>query len=160
TIVELSRQLNKKNIKLRMLDIGGGMGVRYRDEKPPAPEYYASITQEILRSQPFEVVVEPGRAIAANAGIMVTRVEYLKHTLQRDFAIVDAGMNDLIRPSLYQAWHDIIPVWKRNSGKKCYYDIVGPVCESGDFLGKQRHLNLVTGDLLAVLSAGAYGFAM
>ena len=159
-VVSLIDMLAQKNISLRWLDIGGGMGVRYQNETPPPPNDYALAVQKTIGSRSLEIIVEPGRSIAANAGILVTRVEYLKHTPQHDFAIVDAGMNDLIRPSLYQAWHDIKPVSKRMEGKDHCYDIVGPVCESGDFLGKQRLLNIAPNDLLAVFSAGAYSFVM
>jgi diaminopimelate decarboxylase len=159
-IISLIDILAKKNISLRWLDIGGGMGVRYQQEVPPTPNDYAMTVQKIIGSRPLEIIIEPGRAIAANAGILVTRVEYLKHTPHHDFAIVDAGMNDLIRPSLYQAWHDIMPVLNRTTDEGRYYDVVGPVCESGDFLGKQRLLNIKANDLLAVFSAGAYGFVM
>jgi diaminopimelate decarboxylase len=115
---------------------------------------------EMLGDSPLEILLEPGRAIAGNAGILLTRVEYLKHTAERHFAIVDAAMNDLQRPALYDAWHDIVPVQPRTDAPVLCYDVVGPVCETGDFLGKQRQLALASGDMLVVRSAGAYGFSM
>lgn len=159
-ILKLIDQLQERGITISLLDIGGGMGVRYQAEEPPAPSAYGDIVRAAVGDRDLEIIVEPGRAIAANAGILVTAVEYLKHTAHRDFAIVDAGMNDLIRPALYEAWHEIIPVRKNNSATIHEYDIVGPVCESGDFLAKRRHLALNPGDLLAVRTAGAYGFVM
>ncbi len=155
--------LAEKGIELEHIDIGGGLGVCYQDEVPPTPAEYASALLERLGDRKLIVVMEPGRAIAANAGIMITQVEFLKPTEAKNFAIVDAAMNDLIRPSLYSAWQDIIPVNPRSESdpvKKDHYDIVGPICETGDFLGKDRELKITDGDFLAVCSAGAYGFAM
>ena len=159
-VLAIVAQLAEYGITLKHLDVGGGLGVAYLAEEPPHPSTYVS--QLIERLAPFpdlELVFEPGRAIAANAGILVTQVEYLKQNQDKHFAIVDAGMNDLLRPSLYQAWQNIIPV-SPHEGDSQQYDIVGPVCETGDFLGKDRALCLTQGDLLAVRSAGAYGFTM
>ncbi len=153
-------ELTRRGIEIDHLDLGGGLGVTYRDETPPSPAEYAHAISRKLADRPFEILIEPGRAIAANAGILLTRVEYLKPTEEKDFAIVDAAMNDLIRPSLYQSWQAIIPVDEQAGGREGVYDIVGPVCETGDFLGKERTLGLRPGDLLAVRSAGAYGFTM
>src|SRR5690606_27923226 len=135
-------------------------GIRYGDETPPTPHELASALKARLADLPYEVIIEPGRAIAGNAGILLTRVEYLKHTKDKHFAIVDAAMNDLIRPSLYGAWQDIVPVQLEDGGEAHVYDVVGPVCETGDFLGKNRNLGLAPGALLAIRSAGAYGFVM
>lgn len=136
------------------------MGIRYRDEEPPLPAEYAAALMERLRGRPYEILIEPGRAIVGNAGILVTRVELLKQGADKSFAVVDAAMNDLLRPALYSAWQAIIPVEPRVQGQPRCYDVVGPICETGDFLGKDRALNIEPGDLLAVRSAGAYGFAM
>ncbi|MCX8049342.1 MAG: diaminopimelate decarboxylase [Methylohalobius sp.] len=159
-VLVLAERLEAAGITLRHLDLGGGLGICYRDEAPPEPaEYVAAILQK-LAGRFYEIWLEPGRAIAGNAGILVTRVEYLKATPTKNFAIVDAGMNDLLRPSLYQAWQEIVPIRLRHDVPPRVYDIVGPVCESGDFLGRERSLALVPRDLLAVRSAGAYGFSM
>ncbi|WP_376780183.1 diaminopimelate decarboxylase family protein, partial [Stutzerimonas nitrititolerans] len=133
--------------------------VRYRDEQPPLAGDYIKAVRQRIEGRDLALVFEPGRSIVANAGLLLTRVEYLKHTEHKDFAIVDAAMNDLIRPALYQAWMDVVPVQPRN-GEVRHYDIVGPICETGDFLAKERPLALAEGDLLAVRSAGAYGFVM
>lgn len=159
-IMELAKDLEKRGFKIHHLDLGGGLGVRYRDEQPPEPIDYARVLFEYLAKQPYKIILEPGRAIAANAGILVTKIEYLKYTPHKNFAIVDAGMNDLIRPALYHAEHEIIPVISESTAAMNYYDIVGPVCETGDFLGKERRLMVYEGDLLAVRTAGAYGFSM
>jgi len=159
-VLALTDRLQNAGIHIRHLDLGGGLGVRYHDEQPPEPQQYVRPLLEKLGERPFELLIEPGRAIAANAGILVTRIEYLKPTAAKNFAIVDAAMNDLLRPALYQAWQDIIPVVPRTEGRAVSYDVVGPVCETGDFLGKDRALNIQSGDLLAVRSAGAYGFTM
>lgn len=157
-VLDLVDRLQAKGIPIRHLDLGGGLGVRYRDETPPQPaEYIAALLKHIPADMP--VHIEPGRAIAANAGLFVTRVLYLKPTVHKNFAVVDGAMNDLIRPSLYSAWMDIIPVEPHDADCR-EWDIVGPVCETGDFLGKQRTLSLENGDLLAIRSAGAYGFSM
>jgi diaminopimelate decarboxylase len=136
------------------------LGIRYRDEQPPEPSELAAAVAERLGDADYEILIEPGRAIVGNAGILLTRVEYLKSNRVKDFAIVDAAMNDLLRPSLYNAWQEIVPVRRTGTAELKTYDIVGPVCETGDFLGKQRELALCEGDLLAVRSAGAYGFSM
>lgn len=158
-LLVLVDRLAARGIAIRHLDLGGGLGVRYRDETPPTPGEYIRAIRERLGQRPLTLVFEPGRNIAANAGVLLTRVEYLKHTEQKDFAIVDAAMNDLIRPALYQAWMDVTPVIARD-GEARTYDLVGPICETGDFLAKDRDLALAEGDLLAVRSAGAYGFVM
>jgi diaminopimelate decarboxylase len=147
-------------ISIDHLDLGGGLGVRYRDETPPEPAQYARALLQRLGDAPYEIFIEPGRAIAANAGVLLTRVEYLKHSEAKDFAVIDAAMNDLIRPSLYQAWQAIVSVDEHPEGTEAVYDLVGPICETGDFLGKQRALKLREGSLLAVRSSGAYGFSM
>jgi diaminopimelate decarboxylase len=153
-------RLQEVGIQLAHIDVGGGLGIPYEQhDNPPLPEAYARAVLQQMAGRPQELLLEPGRAIAGNAGILLTRVEYLKHTAHKNFAIVDAAMNDLQRPALYDAWHDIVPVRQRD-GATSNYDIVGPVCETGDFLGKQRELALGEGDLLAVRSAGAYGFTM
>ncbi|WP_294946435.1 diaminopimelate decarboxylase [Sulfurivirga sp.] len=159
-VLALKTRLEADGITIGHLDLGGGLGVQYRDETPPAIGDYVRTLVETVADPQVEILIEPGRAIAANAGVLLTRVEYLKDNEARHFAIVDAAMNDLIRPALYQAWQDIVPVTPREDGVEAEWDIVGPVCETGDFLGKGRRLNLKAGDLLAVMSAGAYGFTM
>ena len=159
-VLTLVRQLETDGIQLQHLDLGGGLGIHYQNETPPTPGDYAQVVLEQLRGRSYKLIVEPGRAIVGNAGILLTQVMYLKHTAHKNFAIVDAAMNDLLRPALYGAWQNIIPLVPRRTGSAQTYDIVGPVCETGDFLGKQRELNLAPGDALAVCSAGAYGFAM
>jgi diaminopimelate decarboxylase len=159
-ILSLIDELANHGIKLQHIDLGGGLGVCYRNEEPPSIENYVNAMLDKLRKRSLEVIVEPGRAIAANAGILLTRVEYLKHTEHKNFAIVDAAMNDLLRPALYGAWQDIIPAKLRDDIAAETYDVVGPVCETGDFLAKERALNIEPGDLLAIKSSGAYGFAM
>ena len=158
-VLQLVDQLLAHGIQIEHLDLGGGLGIRYRDETPPLPDAYAGALRERLGTTKLTILLEPGRAIAGNAGILLTQVEYLKHTEHKDFAVVDAAMNDLMRPALYNAWQEIIPVVPR-AGETRTYDVVGPVCETGDFLGKERDLCLAPGDLLAVRSAGAYGFSM
>lgn len=158
-VLVLIDDLAEHNIFLDHLDLGGGLGVPYDKETPPLPSEYASAIVAKLAARKLRLIFEPGRSIAANAGILVTRVELLKDNQDKHFAIVDAAMNDLIRPALYQAWQAIIPVQPRTGVTKSY-DIVGPVCETGDFLGKDRDLCIEPGDLLAVRSAGAYGFTM
>jgi len=159
-VMALLEGLRDEGIALHHLDLGGGLGVQYRNERPPAIADYVAMLVAAVNDPALEILIEPGRAIAANAGVLLTRVEYLKHNEAHHFAIVDAGMNDLIRPALYQAWQDIVPVQPRQDGEAAAWDIVGPVCETGDFLGKGRRLSLAAGDLLAVMSAGAYGFTM
>jgi len=159
-VLDLVDRLAAAGIPLAHIDVGGGLGIPYRrEDNPPPPDVYARALLERMANRPQELLLEPGRAIAGNAGILLTRVEYLKHTACKNFAVVDAAMNDLQRPALYDAWHDIIPVVPR-TGDSVAYDVVGPVCETGDFLGRQRELALAEGDLLAVRSAGAYGFSM
>ncbi|KPH94424.1 diaminopimelate decarboxylase [Pseudoalteromonas porphyrae] len=161
-VLALINDLKANGIELSHLDIGGGLGVPYNGETPPHPsEYVAHITDRLTDYQHLELIFEPGRAIAANAGILVTKVEFIKQNQDKFFAIVDAGMNDMLRPALYQAWQNIVPVTPRNDDTPTHnFDIVGPVCETGDFLGKDRMLALQQGDLLAQRSAGAYGFTM
>jgi len=159
-ILALVETLKMKGIKLQHMDLGGGLGIRYRDEAPPEPSDYINAVMSRLGSHPYELMLEPGRAIVGNAGLLVTRVEYLKPTDNKNFAIVDAAMNDLMRPSLYGAWQEIIPVKSNSAAPEQIWDIVGPVCETGDFLGKNRALKIAEGDLLAIRSAGAYGFSM
>lgn len=158
-VLDLIDTLSANGVKITHVDLGGGLGINYKDETPPEPAEYASLLCERLGDRNLTVMLEPGRAIAGNAGLLITQVEYLKHSEHKDFAIVDAAMNDLIRPTLYTAWQNIIPLIPRE-GTKRRYDIVGPVCETGDFLGKERELNIEQGDFLAVRSAGAYGFGM
>jgi diaminopimelate decarboxylase len=159
-VLQLLDQLQSEGIELAHIDLGGGLGIPYRaGDNPPLPADYAHELLARLSGRAQELLLEPGRAIAGNAGILLTSVEYLKHTAHKNFAIVDAAMNDLQRPALYNAWHDIVPAQPRE-GPVTRYDIVGPVCETGDFLGKDRELLLAAGDLLAVRSAGAYGFSM
>lgn len=152
-------RLAESGIHIQHIDMGGGLGVTYNDETPPQPSEYAAQILEKMAGRSLEIIIEPGRAIAANAGILLTQVEYLKSNGGRNFAIIDAAMNDLLRPSLYQSWQNILPVVKSTLRPKTY-DVVGPVCETGDFLGKQRELAIQQGDLLAIRSAGAYGFSM
>jgi diaminopimelate decarboxylase len=159
-ILDLVAVLEADGIHLHHLDLGGGLGIRYNDEHPPEPADYIKAVLQRLGNTGFEILLEPGRAIVGNAGILVTQVEYLKPTAHKNFAIVDAAMNDLIRPSLYSAWQEIIPVNQQSNAPEQQWDIVGPVCETGDFLGKDRALKLSQGDLLAIRSSGAYGFSM
>jgi len=158
-VLALVDQLSQQGIVIEHLDLGGGLGVTYRDEQPPAVATYMQAIKDRLGDRNLSLIFEPGRSIAANAGVLVTKVEYLKPTEHRNFAIIDAAMNDNIRPALYQAWQDIRPLQAR-AGDTQAWDLVGPVCETGDFLGKDRQLNLQTGDYLAVMSSGAYGFTM
>ena len=158
-VLQLVDALADEGIALRHIDMGGGVGIRYRDETPPAVAEYAQTLLRKLRGRPQKLIVEPGRSLVGNAGLLLTRVEYLKHGEAKDFAIVDAAMNDLMRPALYDAWHDIVPV-SAHGGDPRHYEIVGPVCESGDFLGHDRALVIAEGDLLAILSTGAYGMSM
>lgn len=159
-LLALIDDLKAQGVNIRHLDVGGGLGVVYRDELPPQPsEYATALLSRLVGREDLELIFEPGRAIAANAGILVTKVEFLKHTEHKNFAIIDAAMNDLMRPALYQAWQDIVPVAPRE-GEAQSYDLVGPICETGDFLGKDRDLVLEADDLLAVRSSGAYGFVM
>ena len=159
-VLALVDRLAEQDIVIKHLDLGGGLGVCYTDEVPPTPQEYIAAVLEKLGDRKLELIFEPGRSIAANAGVMLTRVEFLKCTGEKNFAIIDGAMNDLIRPALYSAYQEIVPVMLRESGEEKSWDLVGPVCETGDFLGKDRALNLEPGDLLAVCSAGAYGFVM
>jgi diaminopimelate decarboxylase len=159
-VLLLIDDLSAQGIKLSHIDVGGGLGVCYENEQPPHPDEYAKAIAEKLDGRDLSLIYEPGRAIMANAGILVTEVEFIKSNEERNFAIVDGAMNDLIRPSLYQAWQAIIPVEQRDDVITKQYDVVGPVCETGDFLGKDRALAIKSGDLLAIRSAGAYGFTM
>lgn len=158
-MLELATLLTGEGIAIDHLDVGGGLGIRYRDESPPEPAAWAEAIGRTLADAPFSIHVEPGRAIAGNAGILVTRVEYVKQAPDRRFVIVDGAMNDLIRPALYDAWQEIVPVRPRAEAPATV-DVVGPVCESADFLGHDRELAAEPGDLLAVRSAGAYSFVM
>lgn len=159
-VLALVDALAEDGITIRHLDMGGGLGVTYDQEQPPSPGDYIRAMLGRIGDRELELVLEPGRSIAANAGIMLTRVEFLKCTEHRNFAIIDGAMNDMIRPALYSAWQAIIPVQPRTDVAEQSWDLVGPVCETGDFLGKDRRLALAPGDLLAVRSAGAYGFVM
>ena len=159
-ILTLNDQLISRDIIIEHINIGGGLGVTYEDEIPPTPNELILAVKEKLHSIDLKIVVEPGRSIAANAGILVTKVEYLKNHEEKNFAIIDGAMNDLIRPALYGAWQKIVPVKKTEGNENTTYDIVGPICESADVLGKSRSLNINAGDLLAIKSAGAYGFVM
>ncbi len=153
-------KLAETGIQLHHIDIGGGIGIRYANETPPSAADYAAIIKDALAGRNLSVVLEPGRSIVGNAGVLLTKVEYLKHGDDHNFAIIDAAMNDLMRPALYGAWQAIDAVTPRPAPMAQLYDVVGPICETGDFLGKQRLLSLEQGDLLAVRSAGAYGFTM
>ena len=158
-ILEFADVAEADGTRLQHVDVGGGLGIRYRDERPPAAKELVARLIERLGQRELKLIVEPGRSLVGNAGILLTRIEYLKHGAARDFAVTDAAMNDLLRPALYDAWHDVLPVAKR-SGPTRSYDIVGPVCESADFLARGRSLAVAGGDLLAVASAGAYGMSM
>lgn len=160
-ILLLADELMRHGIRIRHLDIGGGLGIPYKgDEIPPNPDKLSKAILPLIRGYDFNLILEPGRSIVGNAGILVTRVLYKKSHGGKNFIIIDGGMNDLLRPSLYNAYHEIIPVQKRRR-KRIVADVVGPICESGDFLAKDRNISMPeTGDLLAVMSAGAYGFAM
>ena len=159
-VLALVDRLAAAGITLQHIDVGGGLGVRYRDEQPIHPSTWAQALLPKLAGRTLKLMTEPGRAIAGNAGLLVTRVEALKNNDAKNFAVIDAAMNDLIRPTLYKAWMDIVRVSESTSASKKTYDIVGPVCETGDWLGKDRELALAEGDLLAVRTAGAYGFVM
>ncbi len=158
-IAVLADLLASEGIQVEHLDLGGGLGIRYRDEQPPSAQAYFDALFGAIGPRREKLLFEPGRALVGNAGVLLTRVEYLKHSADRNFAVVDAAMNDLLRPALYDAWHDIFPVLHRN-GDTRPYDVVGPVCESADFLGRRRSLALQGGDLLCVMSAGAYAMSM
>ncbi|MBT0586847.1 diaminopimelate decarboxylase [Alteromonas oceanisediminis] len=160
-LLDLIDELAELGIVIKHLDVGGGLGVKYRDEQPPHPDAYAqAMAEKMVGREDLLLILEPGRAISANAGILVTQVEFIKHGEEKNFAIVDAAMNDLLRPALYSAYQDIVPVSMNSEASELMYDVVGPVCETGDFLGKERLLRINQGDYLAVRSAGAYGFVM
>ena len=166
-VIELADQLHAAGIDLHHLDIGGGIGITYDDEKPVAVgDYLTRLFARIDRwraekhgGQPITVMFEPGRSIVGNAGVLVTEVQYLKHGGSKNFAVVDAAMNDLMRPAMYEAWHGVLPVAQSKEAARVY-DVVGPVCESGDWLARERSLAIAPGDLLAIMSAGAYGMTM
>ena len=160
-LIVLMEQLKEDGIELHHLDLGGGLGVPYNGEEPPHPTEYTEALLAKLKNYPnLEIILEPGRAISANAGILVTKVEYLKSNKDRNFAIVDTGMNDMIRPALYEAYMQITEVNQSLDREKAVYDVVGPICETSDFLGKGRELAIAEGDLIAMRSAGAYGATM
>ncbi|MBO67906.1 MAG: diaminopimelate decarboxylase [Acidiferrobacteraceae bacterium] len=161
-LIDFIGQLARVGIGLSHIDIGGGLGIIYHNESPPTPDQYANALINVLKRRKcnLPIIIQPGRAIVGNAGVLLTRVEYLKMSSDRNFAVVDAGMNDLLRPALYQGFHEILPVRLSGSSTRHAYDIVGPVCESADYLGKGRVLDIGEGDLLVVRSVGAYGFSM
>ena len=159
-ILTMNDQLLTKGIEINHINIGGGLGIKYNDEKPPRPDEFISAIKQKFNDVDLKIVIEPGRSIAANAGILITRVEYLKQHEDKNFAIIDGAMNDLIRPALYGAWQEIVPVDKAPNNKVLAYDVVGPICESADFIGKDRMLDIKQDDLLAIKSVGAYGFVM
>ena len=160
-LIRLMEQLKEDGITLKHLDLGGGLGVTYTDETPPHPsDYAAALLNKLKNYKDLEIILEPGRAIAANAGILVAKVQYLKSNESRNFAITDTGMNDMIRPALYEAYMNIIEIDRTLGREKAVYDVVGPVCETSDFLGKQRELAIAEGDYIAQRSAGAYGASM
>jgi len=159
-VLDLVDKLEALGIHLAHIDMGGGLGIQYRDEQPPLPADLAHALGEKLAQRDMEILIEPGRAIAGNAGVLLTQVLYLKPADEKNFAIIDAAMNDLMRPSLYGAWQNVVPLVEKPAAEKRVYDLVGPVCETGDFLAKDRELALHPGDVLAVRSSGAYGFSM
>jgi diaminopimelate decarboxylase len=156
---ELYLEFTAAKFPLEHLNVGGGLGVRYRNEMPPSQEDYVASLKDLFSPYPLKLILEPGRSIMADAGVLLTRVEYLKETSEKNFAIIDAAMNDLLRPALYHAWHDIIPLSESEEAIQTY-DLVGPVCESADCLGRDRRLRLKAGDFLGILMTGAYGFSM
>jgi diaminopimelate decarboxylase len=158
-VLEFVDALDATGMHLEHLDLGGGLGIRYRDETPPAIGDYLGALFRRIGNRKLKILLEPGRSLVGNAGLLLARVEYLKHGVAKNFAVTDAAMNDLLRPALYDAWHEVLPVARRDRPVK-RYDIVGPVCESADFLARDRDLALAGGDLLAVMSAGAYGMSM
>jgi len=159
-VLMLVDTLAEQGIDIAHLDLGGGLGVRYRDEQPPSTGDYIAAIRERLGERQVKLMFEPGRSITANAGVLLTQVEFLKLNPHKNFAIVDAAMNDMLRPALYQAWMDLLPVVPRSNDEARHYDVVGPVCETGDFIAKDRELRIESGDLLALASSGAYGFTM
>ncbi len=158
-VLEFVDVLDATGVHLEHLDLGGGLGIRYRDEAPPAVKDYLERLFERLGKREMRILFEPGRSLVGNTGLLLTRIEYLKHGGAKNFVVTDAAMNDLLRPALYDAWHEVLPVTRRN-GPAQRYDIVGPVCESADFLARARTLTVAAGDLLAIMSAGAYGMTM
>lgn len=159
-LLVLIKRLKAKGVEIQHLDLGGGLGIRYKDETPPLPEEWLSALRNQLNGFDGTVVIEPGRAIAGNAGVLVSQVNYIKHSKDKNFAVVDAAMNDMIRPSLYDAWLEIIRVDLPSEEPSRVYDIVGAICETGDFLGKDRSMQLAQNDLIVIRSSGAYGFSM
>ena len=159
-MVELTDALSAENIPIEHIDFGGGLGIQYQDEKPIDQEDFVSMLLEIMGGREQEILVEPGRSIVGNSGVLLTTIEYLKHGSNKNFIVVDAAMNDLARPSLYSAYHQIDNIDSKNSDPERLYDIVGPICETGDFLGKDRNLSVREGDVLAIHSVGAYGMTM
>jgi diaminopimelate decarboxylase len=162
-VLALIDRLAERDIVIDHLDVGGGLGIRYRDETPPSPAAYAENIRDLVADRDLKLVFEPGRVLVGNAGVLLTRVELLKPGQSEDdkhFAVVDAAMNDLLRPALYDGWHEIVAVAPRGDTQARAWEIVGPICETGDFLGHGRELALAANDLLAVRSAGAYGFTM
>lgn len=158
-LLEFVDLLQATGMALEHLDIGGGLGIRYRDERPPSVKDYVGRLLERIGARKLKVLLEPGRALVGNAGVLLTKVEYLKHSPARNFVVVDAAMNDLVRPALYESWHEVLPV-RKSAAAPGTYDVVGPVCESSDFLAHDRRLAVAPGELLAVMSAGAYGMSM
>ena len=159
-VLEFVDSLAVRGIKLSHIDVGGGLGIRYNDEAPPKVNEYLSPLLSKLGERKLKVLVEPGRSLVGNAGLLLSQVQYIKQSSDKNFVVVDAAMNDLMRPALYEAWHDIVPVITPPAGNVATYDIVGPVCESGDWLGRARDLSVTQNDLLAIMSAGAYGMSM
>jgi diaminopimelate decarboxylase len=159
-MVELTDALSAENIPIEHIDFGGGLGIQYQDESPIDQENFVSMLLEIMGGREQEILVEPGRSIVGNSGVLLTAIEYLKHGSNKNFIVVDAAMNDLARPSLYSAYHQIDNIDFENSDPERLYDIVGPICETGDFLGKDRNLSVREGDVLAIHSVGAYGMTM
>jgi diaminopimelate decarboxylase len=159
-LLYLIEQLKIKGIHIQHLDLGGGLGIRYKDETPPLPKEWSEALKNQLDGFEGRILIEPGRAIAGNAGLLVSQVNYIKHSQDKNFAVIDAAMNDMLRPSLYSAWLEIIRVERNSDQPSMLYDIVGAICESSDFLGKDRELQIAQHDLLAIRSAGAYGFSM
>jgi diaminopimelate decarboxylase len=159
-LLYLIQQLQVKGIHIQHLDLGGGLGIRYKDETPPLPKEWSEALKNQLDGFEGRILIEPGRAIAGNAGLLVSQVNYIKHSQDKNFAVIDAAMNDMLRPSLYSAWLEIIRVERSSDAPSMLYDIVGAICESSDFLGKDRELQIAQHDLLAIRSAGAYGFSM
>ena len=159
-LMSLVKELEVKGIQLRHIDVGGGLGIQYQDETPPDPAELVKVVCDVIKGEQYELLFEPGRSIVGNAAVLLTRVEYLKQNSGRNFAIVDAAMNDILRPALYDAWLSIVPVVESATAATERYDVVGPVCESADFIGLDRELSIQENDLLAVFSAGAYSFSM